>query len=555
MLKLDYVPKTDNFVLYVPRHEADPDLLQREFGLTFSTLGSTPEVAMLFTPEPYKAVSFVEFATERARHELITITENINASWATDSTRHIAVPEDRELWPFQRASAAYCLDRLHALDGDQPGLGKTPTAIAVNNEIQAAHTLVVCPASIRHQWRERILEWDTRYLDERDVQVILSSKRGVCTEDKLPPWTVISWELVHSPGLWRALSKCHFNHLILDEAHYAKHIETKRARAVFGGGINPVADPLIDVSEKVTALTGTPLPKRPREAYTLARHLCFDAIEYMSQEDFNEKYNPIETGMFERPDGTVGMWKDEESFCEAELQNRMRANYMVRHLKRDVMKDLQYPIFDLIRVNETSSVKAALKAERLLDIDWQTLEGRNAVALGHIAAARRQMGIAMAPQVADYVDMLLDGGEDKLVVFAWHIEVMDILEKHLARWGVIRVDGSDGAKRKYTKVQEFINDPKKHIILGNVLSLGTGTDGLQRVSCHGLMAEADWTHGNNEQCADRLDRGGQSRTVQFDIFVAPGSIAEKVLAAALRDAQITNKALDRRVQDVIGFSH
>ena len=96
-----------------------------------------------------------------------------------------------------------------------------------------------------------------------------------------------------------------------------------------------------------------------------------------------------------------------------------------------------------------------------------------------------------------------------------------------------------------------LRELKAQIILGNVLSLGTGTDGLQHVACHGLMAEADWTHGNNEQCADRLDRGGQTRTVQFDIFVAPGSLSEKVLAASLRDAAITEKALDRRVDDIL----
>jgi SNF2 family DNA or RNA helicase len=45
---------------------------------------------------------------------------------------------------------------------------------------------------------------------------------------------------------------------------------------------------------------------------------------------------------------------------------------------------------------------------------------------------------------------------------------------------------------------------------------------------------------------DRLDRGGQKQTVQADIFVAPNSLAEKVLAVALRKLSTTNRALDRR---------
>jgi SNF2 family DNA or RNA helicase len=215
---------------------------------------------------------------------------------------------------------------------------------------------------------------------------------------------------------------------------------------------------------------------------------------------------------------------------------------------------LEYPIFDLIRVQETGAIKAALQAERLLDIDPSTLSGKDAQALGHIAAARQQMGIAMAPQVAEYIAMLVEAGEEKLVLFAWHVAVLDILEGELEKYGVIRVDGRDGARRKYRKVQEFINDQSKQIILGNVLSLGTGTDGLQSVASHGLLAEADWIHGNNEQCADRLDRGGQRAKVQFDIFVAPGSIAEKVLAVALSDARVIAKTLDRKATDVVQFA-
>ena len=48
------------------------------------------------------------------------------------SDRHIAVPDGKELWPFQRASVDYALSRPHCLVADQPGLGKTPI-IAVSS--------------------------------------------------------------------------------------------------------------------------------------------------------------------------------------------------------------------------------------------------------------------------------------------------------------------------------------------------------------------------------------------------------------------------------------
>jgi SNF2 family DNA or RNA helicase len=132
-------------------------------------------------------------------------------------------------------------------------------------------------------------------------------------------------------------------------------------------------------------------------------------------------------------------------------------------------------------------------------------------------------------------------------VFAWHVGVLDILQAGLEPFEVVRVDGRDSPASKQRKVDRFINDPKCRVIIGNILSLGTGTDGLQQVCTHALMAEPDWVHGNNVQCFDRLDRFGQTGQVQGDIFVAPDSFAEKILASALRKAQVTHKALDRRL--------
>ena len=306
-MQLDYNETADLFFLKVPRIEADPRMLMKEYGLAFSTPASTPDVACLFTAEPYAAACFNHCATPKAQAALAWICEGVNASRAETSSRHIALPAERELWPFQRASVDYCLERPHALIGDQPGLGKTMSAIAISNEMQAERTLVVCPASIRYQWAERILEWATGNPTLRDVSVIVSSRRGI--PNPLMKWTIISWDLVRSPGLWRALAKERFDHLILDEAHYAKHGDTKRTRMIFGGGENPVADPLISCSDRVTALTGTPLPKRPLEAYVLAHHLAPDSIDFMSKEEFGNRFNLITSNMFHRPNGDIGFYK------------------------------------------------------------------------------------------------------------------------------------------------------------------------------------------------------------------------------------------------------
>ncbi|MGE3279714.1 MAG: SNF2-related protein [Alphaproteobacteria bacterium] len=546
-MKLDFNPNAlggPAYVLYVPRGEGDPAELMREYGLDLSAPATTPREAVLFTREPFAAASFHEFATPAARAQLGYIVEQIERSWAPSSDRHIDVPPDKELWPFQRASADYALSRTNALIGDEPGLGKTEIAIGIANEMRAKRVLVVCPAAIRFQWIERIKEWSTMGLTYQVpnslVYAITSSRYGV---HDTAAWTVISWDLIRNPALWRALAKTEYDLLILDEAHYAKTIDAKRTQSLFGGARHPVAEPIASKCKKIIALTGTPLPNRPAEAYTLARSLCHEAIDWMGQDDFMDRYNPTQKGR----SASGKVFVDERTGRLPELQNRLRSYFMVRHLKRDVMTQLQLPEYDLIRVEETDAVKAALQAERMLDIDPEDLSGADAVILGQISTARMQMGIAMAPQIVQWIKMLIDGGEEKLVVFAWHTQVLDILCSGLSTHGVIRVDGSDSAKRKHAKVQKFITDPAAKVIIGNVLSLGTGTDGLQHVATHCLVAEPDWVPGNNQQCVDRLDRGGQKGRVQADFFVAPGSLSEKVLASSLRKGHTLYRALDRRV--------
>ncbi len=540
---LDYNKSNGAFILRVPRSEADIQSLIREHGLDFSIPASTAREAVMLTREPYAAVAFIDHATPAAKVELAPIAAEIAASWKTVGQGHYKVPADKELWDFQKADLEYALRRQNTLIGDQPGLGKTEVAIAYANEIGAKRVLCIVPASIRLQWVKRIREWTTMRWPY-DIHIILNSRHGT---HPTAQWTVVSYELARTEAIGRGLAKGLYDLLILDEAHYLKTIDTRRTRSIFGGGTGGFHAPIAGRAGAILALTGTPLPNRPREAYTLARGLCFDSIDWMSEETFTTRFNPSFKGSRFGDDGREHIFIDERTGRHAELQARLRGNFMVRHLKRDVMPQLKMPAYDLIQLDETGPIKQALAAEQLLDIDPEDLKGADAAILGDIATVRRQMGVAMAPQVADYVEMLIDGGEEKIVLFAWHIEALDILCERLRKHGIVRVDGRTGSTLKQKLVDKFRTDPYCQVIAGNVLSLGTGTDGLQDVAWHALIAEPDWVPGNNIQCFDRLDRGGQIRTVQGDIFVAPNSIAERVLASALRKLQTVHKALDRKL--------
>lgn len=539
---LDFNSSSKLFFVRVPRREVElVQSLVREHGLDFSSTSSTRNEAVLFTSEPYAAVAFYGDGTARAQEQLVHIKREVDASWVAESGAHIDMPPGKELWGFQKAGVEYAMRHGNALIGDEPGLGKTMTAICIANEMRAKKVLVLCPASIRLQWVKRIREWTTMKWP-LIIHPILSSRNGVHPDAN---WTIVSYDLASGGGIGRGLAEGSYDLVILDEGHYLKTVDSKRTRAVFGGGRGGI-DPLAERAGAIISLTGTPLPNRPREAYTLARGLCWDSIDWMSEDKFRERYNPSAMREVTDRDGNVKMYVDERSGRHAELQSRLRANFMVRHLKREVMTQLKMPIYDLIQVEETRAVKQALAAESLLDIDPETLQGADGTFGGNFAEARHMMGIAIAPQVVEYVKMLLVGGETKLTLFGWHIDVLDILENGLHKYGVLRIDGRTSATQKPRLVQQFINDPRPQIMLGNIQSMGVGTDELQLISCHALIAEPSVVPGDNVQAFDRLDRGGQTRTVQGEIFVAPNSIMERVLAHALRKLSTTHKALDRR---------
>lgn len=548
-MQLDYISATGAFLIRVPRKQAQfGQTLMKEHGFDMSIPASTPDVGVFFTKEPYAAATFRDIATSDAANALKNILSEIDASRCQISNAHIRCPSDKELWQFQKCDIEYALRRKSTLIGDQPGLGKTPIAVCFANEIRAKRVLVICPASIRIQWVKKIREWTTLRWPYT-VHTLLVARHGVHPNAE---WTVVSYDLARTESIGKALAKGNYDLLILDEAHYLKTIDSKRTRAVFGGGNERTFEALASRSERILALTGTPLPNRPREAYTLARGLCFDSIDFLSEDSFSERFNPSRMG--ERIDPKTGQTKvfiDERTGRHHELQNRMRANFMTRHLKRDVMPQLKLPIYDLIQLEETGAVKQALQAESLLDINPDNLEGADAATLGHIATVRLMMGLALAPQVADYVDMLIDGGEEKIVLFAWHKEVLNILENALQKHGVLRIDGSTPVTKRAHYVELFQVDPRYQIMLGNILAMGVGVDGLQNVSSHALIAEPDWVPGNNIQAFDRLDRGGQREAVQGDIFVAPGSFAEKILASALRKMATIHKTLDMEGKDYV----
>jgi len=548
MTSLTYNENMKSFVLKAADDAACKEA--KAAGLTLSSVARGPRGEKLFftadhqqqpTDNPYAALPFWKNADRVAKNRLGRLYDDYQASWADSCDTDFPAPdrinektgEKYAYLPYQKAGIDYALKRGHTLIGDEPGLGKTIQAIGVANAIEAQRTLVICPASIRLNWQSEVREWST--LARPSTYPILKSKDGV---NPFSNYTFISYDLLRNEAIHEALMDIDWDLMVLDEAHYLKTTDAKRTRAVFGGGRDIFKESfLAERAKKILALTGTPLPNRPRECYTLARALNWESIDWQSYDAFAYRYNPS---------GYAGSGAATEKKGRLpELRARLRSNFMVRRLKKDVLKDLPDKRYEFTHVEPNGAIRQVLAKEKLIDFDpGETLINPDFSLDGEIATVRREMGEAMVPRVCDHVEYLLDIVElPKLVIFSHHNSVMNELIENLHKYGIVGSRGGMSTTKKYANVKEFQVNPDVRIYLGQLDTM-EGVDGLQGVADHCVFAEPAWTPGRNEQCVDRLHRLGQHSNVVAQFLLAAGSFNEKVLKSVLIKAKSIHETLD-----------
>jgi SWI/SNF-related matrix-associated actin-dependent regulator 1 of chromatin subfamily A len=529
-----------HFILEVPAaRKAEVANLMAYRGLTFSTSASSREKAVLFSPNPYAVADLADGCAELAAYK-----KEIDLSRALDGVGTRKLPPGRELWDYQKATLDYLLARGGGIDGDQPGLGKTPTAIAFCNEVEAVRTLVICPASVRIQWGERIREWST--IPNLKVSVMLKVKDGI---HPTANYQVLSYDAARNPAIIRAIAQQEWDVLICDEAHKMKNFDALTTRAVLGntrgeyqhGDIKMPA--IAKHCRHKLALTGTLLLNRPSECYVLFRHFDHEAIDFLSESAFKDRYN--KQADMKTIEGK--RFKLESTSLENELQNRLRVNIMARHEKKDVLRWMKPPRYAVVKCEENGAVKGALDVEGMLGLSIDEIQTtKDFEILGHIAEARRLMGLALAPQIIDYAADFLEGSEEKLVIFGWHLDVLAMFEEGLSRFGTVVIHGGKSPNARQKAVDDFISQAHTRVFIGNIQAAGTGLDGLQKVCSRCYLAEPDWVPAQNEQAVARLDRLGQEELVTAEIFVAPGSISEKILVRALEKMNVIHRVLDQK---------
>jgi len=468
------------------------------------------------------------------------------------------LPNNMHVMEFQLAGAEYCVPRDNALIGDAPGLTKTAQSIIIGNAIAAKKTLVICPASLRLNWEREIWSWSTR--PNVSTYPVLTAAYGISNQ---ADYVIVSWALLANEAIHKAIMAERWDHVIPDEAHALKDPKgNQRTKAFVGWNDHGTyRSGIVDVCGRITALSGTLLPNQPIEAYNLVRLLKWDAIDRASLEDFRNYYYDKGGGLVRGPvlDRKTMVWTNKLHWSDEvrnvprnmdDLQYRLRKHVMVRRLKEDVLKELPPKTWHPFPLVMTAAIRSAMKhpgwgeASRLYEMNPDAFN-RGVPVDGAISTARLLLGEAKAPSVADYIEDLLGGGVTKLVVAGWHHTVLKYLRERLTKHGLVYMDGSTSTKAKQAAVDDFQNNPKTTIILGQMLPLGEGW--TLTAAQDAVLAEFDWVPGKNDQLLDRIHRMGQKGNYLIGhIPVVPGTLDERMLSTAIDKDIHIHKALDKR---------
>lgn len=154
------------------------------------------------------------------------------------------------------------------------------------------------------------------------------------------------------------------------------------------------------------------------------------------------------------------------------------------------------------------------------------------------------------------LDELIESiGNRKMIIFAWFRESIELLSEYYKDFNPAVINGEvTGAAREKQKMK-FIEDPTCRLLIGNVNSCGIGLDGFQHVCSYVTFAEVYSSPGGFEQAVGRVERSGQTETINIYLLVPTRTIAVKLRDNLLRKEQDMNAVVrDKKalIADLLG---
>ncbi len=451
-----------------------------------------------------------------------------------------------KLYPYQVEGVAFLAANGRALLADDMGLGKTLQAIAaaswLHKHDHVERVLIVCPASLKHQWSREISKFTG--LETQIIQGNAQSRgvqyRRACV------FTIINYELVlrdlsvinelFSPDL-----------LILDEAQRIKNWRTQIATVI-----------KLIPSRFAFVLTGTPLENRLEDLYSLMQvvdsrvlgplwrylinfHITDEKGKVLGYRNLSELRKRLAPVMLRR-------------------DRRLVADQLPERIQQQIdlpMTDMQQELHDTAM--QAAATLAQINKKRPLTPGEQN---RMMAALQQARMACDAAGLVDketqgAPKL-DELDKLLDElclqGGRKAVVFSQWAMMTEMVEQRLRKMGLgcVRLHGGVPTAKRGELMDRFREDDSIQVFI----STDAGGVGLNLQSASVLInLDIPWNPAVLEQRIARIHRLGQRERVQVILMVTVEGYEGRVLQLVQNKQNLFDNVIDPDAsEDVVGVS-
>ncbi len=439
---------------------------------------------------------------------------------------------------YQKDGVRWLYDHVASAGGgilaDEMGLGKTLQTLATISAIESAAALVVCPASLIHNWVNEA----RRFVPDIEVNAITGPKRG----EELAALGAEGISITSYGLLVRDLEHYQphaFAAVVLDEASAIRNPKTRAAKAVRA----------LNARGRI-ALTGTPVENSVRDLWSIME---FVRPGYLgTAEEFKTRY---EQPISQSPK-TATAERDR-------LRRRMRP-CLLRRTKREVAPELPEKI-ESVRLCELSPPQAELYRTFLREsqnnisdlIKKQGFEKSRMHVLSALLRLRQICcdsrllpGFEDRPEgesgklaaLLETLDEAVEGGH-RVLVFSQFAKMLGLLRSSVADRSLecCYLDGQTPGEARASEVERFQSGEVPVFLI----SLKAGGYGLNLTAADTVIHYDPWWNPAVEaQATDRAHRIGQENPVTVIKMIAQGTVEERILSLQRRKRSVIDAATD-----------
>jgi superfamily II DNA or RNA helicase len=437
-----------------------------------------------------------------------------------------------ELLPYQLDGVAFAAGAGRAILADDMGLGKTIQGIGVA-ELLSRHTsiakvLVICPASLKSQWRLEI-----KRFSYRSCRLILGSAKDRPSQyDSDSFFTVCNYEQVLRDFL--SIESVGWDLIILDEGQRIKNWEAKTSRI-----IKALKSPFALV------LSGTPLENRIDE--------LFSVVEFIDDRRLGPAFRFFNRHRVVDEKGKLLGYRNLD-----ELRTMLKP-IMLRRTRQQVAKDLPPRTNQILRIPPTDEqlelqkghrqiIQTIIQKRYLTEMDLLRLQ--KALLMCRMCANSTFLVDKQPPgyssklaELNQLLEQLMAEEDRKVVLFSEWTTMLNLIEPILEKQQLnyVRLDGSVPQKKRQGLMHRFQNDADCRLFI----TTNAGSTGLNLQAANTVInVDLPWNPAVLEQRIGRAHRMGQKRPVQVYLLVTENTLEENLLATLSAKHELFQAVLD-----------